>query len=322
MDFSRPSLHPPVVASEEDMKLAETRFSELLATRPPATGEVDATSGFIEIPLTTISMGGNFDSYISVGPRSASGEAQFIPLLFDTGNTVLVLPEWEAIAALPDWQSNYQVLCNGYEPWGCPANVVKGPIQIMTQRGQIYTLQDCIFYACTGVPKKGDTRTANFGAGRVSSPTNVCTDQQMLTPLMYNMSRPYAEINLAPSRVHSRSHRGHQGRIRLLPQIVQGTAGGLQPLRHHRRSGLDVADPEVAQHRNRQDRLARQYPFADRDGRHRRRPDEPQRSRRTSFQSDVARHGSQPNLGEIQGRRLSTLDELYLDADQHHHRTR
>lgn len=199
MEFSHPSLHPPVLASATDMQVAEARMSELLATQPALAGEVDEMSDFIEIPLTTISLGLNFDSFISVGLRSSDTSRALFPLLFDTGNTVLVLPWWEDIEALPDWQSNYEILCTGKEPWGCPANVVKGPIEILTRRGQTYLLKDCIFFACTGVAEKNGTRTANFGAGRVTSPTMVCSNQPMLSPLQYNTALPFAEINLAPA---------------------------------------------------------------------------------------------------------------------------
>ena len=196
--FSRPSLHPPVISSPDDKQLAETQLSSLLARQASSVeSDAAATLGSIQVPLTTVSKLGNFDSYISVGFRSTSGTQKPVSMLFDTGNIVLVAPYWEAIEALPDWQSNYQVLCAGTEPWWCPANVVRGPIEISTRLGQIYTLSDCIFYACTG--DVGNGRTANFGAGRISSPTQVCDSYEMQTPLMYNSIHPYAEIDLAPA---------------------------------------------------------------------------------------------------------------------------
>jgi hypothetical protein len=192
--FSQPSLHPPVVSSPDKKALVEKQLSSLLAKQGPSGEGVAAQADYFEIPLTTVTETGNFDSYISIGFRSASNPSP-LSMLFDTGNTMLVVPNWEDIAALPDWKSNYEILGPGTEPWGCPANVVKGPIEIPTRLGYTYTLNECIFYACTGVSPTTGRRTSNFGAGRIT----VAQPSGVKTPLQYNSAHPYAEINLAPA---------------------------------------------------------------------------------------------------------------------------
>ena len=198
MLFTKPSLHPPVISSAETAALAERQLLSLLPARATLDAELAPDlSGFIEIPLTTVSESMNFDSFISVGFSSSVTPSALFPLTFDTGNPMLVVPYWEDIEALPDWQSNYQILCAGNEPWGCPANVVMGPIQILTKANRTYTLPNCVFYACTA--DSGGSRTATFGAGKIKIPPTACGNTVMLSPLEYNPARPYMEINLAPA---------------------------------------------------------------------------------------------------------------------------
>jgi hypothetical protein len=192
--FSNPSLHPPVISSADNKKLVEQQLSLLESQKSPDPDSSATPSGFFEIPLTTVSETGNFDSLITINFRSTASPSP-LTMLFDTGNTMLVVPYWEAITALPDWASNYTELTTGTEPWECPAKVVRGPIEITTKLGHIYTLEDCIFYACTDISPLTGTRTANFGAGRITSPQL----HGMKTPLQYNANHPYAEINLASS---------------------------------------------------------------------------------------------------------------------------
>lgn len=92
------------------------------------------------------------------------GTGTAIPLLVDTGSTVLILPRWEDISGLPGAAANYQVLGHAHEPWGCPAKVVRGPIELLTTTGAVFRIDDCVFYSCTGDKPLGG-RTANFGAG-------------------------------------------------------------------------------------------------------------------------------------------------------------
>jgi hypothetical protein len=124
-----------------------------------------ATAPSIIIPLTTVSLQSNFDAKIHVtypGSREAAAE-----LTVDSGNTSLIVPSYAAIAKLENFTSAYQVLATGLsEPWGCPANILRGPIQILAQGG-VYQISDCVFYACTG-PNAAGNLTANFGTGWVS----------------------------------------------------------------------------------------------------------------------------------------------------------
>jgi hypothetical protein len=140
------------------------------------------------IPLTTVSRAGNFDASIHI--YFASGSAEPTPLVVDSGNTMLIIPHWEPLADNPA----YTVLGEAKEPWGSPAKVVRGPIMLLTADGCLFTIQDCVFYACTGEP-----RTANFGAGCIapwsasSWNTPPGLDVVMQSPLAYGDYR-YAEF--------------------------------------------------------------------------------------------------------------------------------
>src|ERR1700730_1175553 len=198
MSFSRPSLHPPVVSDSDHLAAVESEFSSLHA-RQMLTGRLAAsTLDSVQIHLTSVSANGNFDSKIAIRFRNA---ASSVDMLLDSGSSVLVVPYWESIAALQDWQSNYTILAEMTEPWGCPAYVVVGPIDIPTVSGDIFTLPNCVFYACVANNAQNQ-RTANFGAGCLTpwwaSSFNVVPGiGAMMAPLAYNVSYPFAEIKFA-----------------------------------------------------------------------------------------------------------------------------
>ncbi len=155
----------------------------------------------ITIDLTTVSMAGTFDAYIFI-QFDGDPSGNLTTLLVDSGNSVLIVPHWEQIQNLP----GYTVLGTGTEPWGCPANIVQGPILLPTSGGGVYTLPDCVFYACTDTPPGGGERTANFGAGSLApwsangwnTPSGV-PGLMMQSPLTYNTAYPYAEFSYAPA---------------------------------------------------------------------------------------------------------------------------
>jgi hypothetical protein len=110
----------------------------------------------------------------------------------------LIVPDFEDIKTIPNYNNYYAVLSSdAVEPWGCPACIVRGPIEIPTQTGNIYTIQNCVFYACTAANSEG-VRTANFGTGWVS-PWPVAGGVSIQCPLSYNAAYPYAEFNYAPA---------------------------------------------------------------------------------------------------------------------------
>lgn len=140
----------------------------------------------ISIPLSTISLMDSFDAYINI-TFSGMLSQQNTTLLVDSGNTCLIIPRYEDIEGLPD----YKVLGEGNEPWGSPAMIVQGPILIPTSDGGTFTINDCVFYACTGGP-----RTANFGTGCISPwNTTVVENVTMQSPLSYNTEYPIAVFN-------------------------------------------------------------------------------------------------------------------------------
>lgn len=134
-----------------------TGIMRMVGAAPPAS---------VNIMLSTVSLDSSFDAYLNVSFVGTAPDTQ-VSLLLDSGNTVLVVPRWEDIAAIPNWQTNYTILGQAPEPWGCPANVVRGPIQIATETGEPFVIEDCVFYACTADSAQAGTRTSNFGAGCV-----------------------------------------------------------------------------------------------------------------------------------------------------------
>lgn len=204
MYHSPPSLHSPVIISPDHKTSIEKEFSSLVRERRPERHVAAPSPDSFEIRLTTVSLNSFFDAYIGVRFKGALTTSA-VQLMLDSGNSMLVVPCWEDIEALPSGNTDYQVLGTGYEPWGCPANIVRGPIDLATTSGDTYSLEDCVFYACTGEPSSGGSRTANFGAGCLSPWTASDwnrpsgTSVTMQAPLSYNSSYPYAEFNYAPA---------------------------------------------------------------------------------------------------------------------------
>src|SRR5579863_3389712 len=210
MEFSKASLHPPVIVSPEHRAAAKSAFAKILSRPRPSRAAPKGIGPppFYEIPITTISLNMNFDAYINISYQDAPA-GQAVSLLLDSGNSMLIVPRWEDIAALTSSAANYQVLGTAKEPWGCPVNVVRGPIVLQSTAGDILTLDDCVFYACTGNDANGN-RTANFGAGCITpwssngwnTPAGLGVTLQ--APLSYNAAYPYVEFNYAAAdQIHS-----------------------------------------------------------------------------------------------------------------------
>lgn len=170
-----------------------TGIMRMVGAAPPAS---------VDIMLSTVSLDSSFDAYLNVSYVGAAPDTQ-VSLLLDSGNTVLVVPRWEDIAAMPNWQANYTILGQAPEPWGCPANVVRGPIQIATETGEPFVIEGCVFYACTADSGQTGTRTANFGAGCIqpwsasgwNTPANIPVTIQ--SPLAYSPGHSFAEFDYA-----------------------------------------------------------------------------------------------------------------------------
>jgi hypothetical protein len=203
MHFSPHSLHPPVIVSPDHKTAIEEEFSSLARKQRPQRQVAAPSTDSLEIPLTTVSLNSNFDAYIDVWFKGAPATSP-VQLLLDSGNSMLVVPRWEDIEALPNGSRDYKVLGTGNAPWNCPAKIVRGPIDLATTGGDTYRLEDCVFYACTGEPPSGGSRVANFGAGCLSPwtanggnrPPDIGVTMQ--APLSYNSSYPYVEFNYAP----------------------------------------------------------------------------------------------------------------------------
>jgi len=178
MYFSKASLHPPVVVLPEHKAGIENALSPLIREARPQTRLAEQPSGYFELPLTTVSLNSNFDAYIDIFSKDAPATSA-VQLLLDSGNSVLVVPRWEDIEALPNSNLDYQVLGDSPEPWGCPANVVRGPINCATTSGEVYSVEeDCVFYACTGDSPSGsvDTNTTFYPGNSTEQPTAYSTN--------------------------------------------------------------------------------------------------------------------------------------------------
>ena len=101
-------------------------------------------------------------------------------LLVDSGNATMIIGNGEDLVGV----AGYTVLGKATEPWGCPANVVKGPVQIAADGG-IYQIRDCYSTPVSaptsaecgrgisdvgGPSFTGDRRHENGLAGNVASP--------------------------------------------------------------------------------------------------------------------------------------------------------
>jgi hypothetical protein len=164
MYFSKASLHPPAIVLPEHKALIQSKLASLVRPVRPQPQLAAQPPDSYEFPLTTVSLNSNFDAYLDISFKGATAGST-VQLLLDSGNSVLIVPRWEDIAALPNAGQDYQVLGQATEPWGCPANVVQGPIQLTAATGEVYTIQNCVFYACTGDSPTEGSRTANFGVG-------------------------------------------------------------------------------------------------------------------------------------------------------------
>jgi hypothetical protein len=202
VSYSVPSLHPPVLKTQAHKDLFRSKSSLIAGERSRrqltlarSIAASLSASPSVRIPLTTVSLDGNFDAYVSVSFPGAGG-ALSDPLLVDSGNNSLIVPDYSAIAMLPNFSKNYEVLeYDIQEPWLCPACKLRGPIRIPTEGG-FYEIPDCIFYACTA-PNQSNERTANFGTGCLA-PRKIGT-ADIQSPLAISADYPYAEFNYAPA---------------------------------------------------------------------------------------------------------------------------
>lgn len=199
MSFSPPTLHPPVLALTEHLDLVSPRLASIAVARqrsalamalaPPTTS--------VTIPLTTVSLASNFDAMIHITYPGRSGPA--VELMVDSGNSSLIVPGYADIARLPTFGHAYRVLARDVsEPWGCPANILQGPIQIPMKDGGVYTIANCVFYACTGPNPNGAEPTRNFGTGWIS-PWPASGAITLQSPLSYDANFRFAEFRYAPA---------------------------------------------------------------------------------------------------------------------------
>ena len=164
MKYSGQSLHRPILRTEEFADLLRSKLALTAKATMFAQQERRVAAPSVSIPLTTVSLDGNFDAYISISFPGANG-ALTRPLVVDSGNNSLIVPDYAAIASLPGFSQNYKVIeYDIQEPWHCPACKLRGPIKIPLGDSHFHDIPDCVFYACTG-PNADGQLTGNFGTG-------------------------------------------------------------------------------------------------------------------------------------------------------------
>ncbi len=167
---------------------------------------------FVFIPVTshyssekpqTISLTGppvdalvdNYDSFISVEyHKGGNWTPTMKTMVFDTGSDALILPDFTLLDA-----TKYTVIAdNIYEPWGCPAKILKGPIRL----GMTMEIPECQFVACTA-PNSSGNRTGICGASIGLRDTDGPYPRSPIVQLCRQLKRPFCEIVINTSNLNS-----------------------------------------------------------------------------------------------------------------------
>src|SRR5580704_14139157 len=110
MYLSKPSLHAPVLQTQAQKDFVRDRLlalAEQRRQRPAAVAPAAAAAGGpISIPIDTVTNASTFDANINITYRNAAPNFT-VQLLLDTGNSTLIVPDFSAIATLPDFCANY-----------------------------------------------------------------------------------------------------------------------------------------------------------------------------------------------------------------------
>ncbi len=203
MAATRHSLHRAIVFPPEHRLGMESTLAAWAQPRALSQSAALPDADTVAVALSTVSIESNFDAYVGVRPQGAAPNVSD-SLVVDSGNSTLIMPYWEKFEAMPQYKNAYEELGDAHEPWGCPAKVLRGPIELTTDSGASFVISDCVFYACVGGLHGVDKdRTANFGAAclsqyRISSWTvDGDVDVTMQAPLAYAAEHPYVEFEYA-----------------------------------------------------------------------------------------------------------------------------
>lgn len=207
MFFSPPALHPQLFTTDQHRDLVRSKIAALAAGRPKGAARPFAAGASLSVPITTVSMGTNFDSFIDVYFPNPNGPPIQSTLLVDSGNNNMIIPNGDDLVGVP----GYTILGTAPSPFtSCPSNIVRGPLLINAIEGT-YQIDNCVFYACT--PKSStDVPEANFGMGKInpwtaSHPWNDPLPNKpnviLQSPLSYAIDYPYAEVIFQPSGIFS-----------------------------------------------------------------------------------------------------------------------
>jgi hypothetical protein len=195
----RTPLHAPLPLTAAHREIIASRTAQLaLALVPPKAAAPPAAAAAVSIPLTTVTMQQSFDAFINVG---FAGADAVLPNLLqaDSGNDCLVFPDYSAIAGLPGFDQNYQVIdgsSDATEPFGAPACQLRGPIRLPTTGANLLEVPDVVFWACTGPAANGQP-TANFGTGCLAP--RILGAATLQSPLACVKDYPCAEFDNEPA---------------------------------------------------------------------------------------------------------------------------
>src|SRR5580658_9459630 len=131
----RTSLHSLVALTRAQKQVLVGRSAQIARARMPARAAallVAKAAPAVSIPLTTVTADGGFDAYVDITFPGAGG-AWLASLRVDSGNDSLIFPDYAAIAGLPGFTQNYEVIeYDIAEPFGAPACRLRGPIRLPT----------------------------------------------------------------------------------------------------------------------------------------------------------------------------------------------
>jgi hypothetical protein len=197
MRSPRPRLHAPVISAPAHIAGVREQLTAIVEARAQSFLRGAATGSSFQIRLSTISRANTFDAYISLrlGPPDHS---VFVSLEVDSGNDTLILPCFDDLKGLPNFDHDYTILSKSIkEPFGCPAKLLRGPITIPTPSGD-FIIKQCDFFACTA-PNKDNRYTANFGTGWIDQWSTFTDDGNkkfVVKPPLRANDNPYRYIEL------------------------------------------------------------------------------------------------------------------------------
>ena len=298
MFFSSPRLHPNLITTDEQRDLVRQKVQSLVSRRPKRDIKRAATDSRVPILLTTISQWGNFDSWIQVQfPNPAGAPIEVPPLLVNSGNTTMIIPNGEDLVGVP----GYTVLGTATEPWGCPANVVQGTLRDSHARRQ--PLRDrelcvlCLHGEQLGRRANRELRRGAHIALERERMERALRGADDAEPAFLQHLLPLCGSRLRACRNDHLEHREVPGERWIDTDPARHRAVRVHDADHRPKPRMDVGRPRIVDGRRHGDGLAGKRLFAHRDGRYRRRSGLPERPQGLCLSEDLARYRRLSGVG-------------------------